>query len=80
LEGETLSDFLVWVSHETGLQVRFGDPQAGKKLDSIVLHGSIEGVRPDQAPAVVLPTCGLTSHLEGNVLVITRLNASADLP
>ena len=80
LEDQTLGVFLAWVSRETGWQVRFAGMEAGEDRASTVLHGSLEGVRPDEAPAAVLPTCGLKSHLEGNVLVVEPLDASKDSP
>jgi len=80
LEDQTLGVFLAWVSRETGWQVRFAGMHAGEDRASTVLHGSLEGVRPDEAPAAVLPTCGLTSHLEGNILVVEPLDASQHSP
>jgi len=70
LEGSTLDDFLDWVSSETGLKVTFADEAAGLDAGRIVLHGSVAGVRPDQAPDVVLPTCGLRYEIAGDTMII----------
>jgi len=79
-EGKTLGDLLAWVCRETGWQVRFGDTTTELERTSIILHGSVEGMRPDEASEAFLPTCGLTSHLEGNVLVIKRLDTLEGSP
>jgi ferric-dicitrate binding protein FerR (iron transport regulator) len=70
LEGRTLGEFLEWVARETRWEVRFTDASAAERQSGIVLHGSVEGLRPDQMPATVLPTCGLRFHLDGNTLFI----------
>jgi FecR-like protein len=81
LEGATLRAFLDWVSAETGWKVRFGDPAMGGEVLDVVLHGSIAGLRPDQAPGAVLPTCGLGHRLEGDTLLIDRAGAAGgDIP
>jgi ferric-dicitrate binding protein FerR (iron transport regulator) len=70
IEGRTLGEFLEWTARETGWQVRFTDPAIEAHALGTVLHGSIEGLRPDEAPAAVLPTCGLRQRLEGDTLLI----------
>ncbi len=71
LEGSTLDRFLGWVSGETGLTVSYTDDAIRRDAGRIVLHGSVAGVRPDQAPDVVLPTCGLEYRIVGDNLVIS---------
>lgn len=73
LEGRSLDAFLSWVAGETGWQVRFEDDSIADGASSLILHGSIEGLRPDESPAAVLPTCGLRHRLEDGFLVIGRL-------
>lgn len=70
LEGTTLDSFLAWINRETGWSPRFLDPEAAEGAASVVLHGSIEGMRPTQALEAVLPTCGLVHRLDGGILVI----------
>ena len=72
LEGRTLNDYLDWLSRETGWTVTYADPSIGSDAATITLHGSTSGLRPDQTPAVVLPTCGLDHRLAGETLVIER--------
>jgi ferric-dicitrate binding protein FerR (iron transport regulator) len=70
LEGRSLADFLSWVGRETGWQIRWrdaGGPPAGIGAS---LHGSVEGMPPEQALAAVLPTCGLAHRLDGGVVTV----------
>jgi ferric-dicitrate binding protein FerR (iron transport regulator) len=70
LEGHTLEAFLAWVSRETGWTTEFADYEEGLAAASVVLHGSIEGLRPDRALEAVLPTCDLEHRFEDGVLLI----------
>lgn len=70
LEGSTLDVFLEWVNRETGWQPRFVDSDSEAGASQVMLHGSVEGMRPDQALEAVLPTCGLVHQLDGGILVI----------
>jgi ferric-dicitrate binding protein FerR (iron transport regulator) len=72
LEGSTLSELLAWVSRETGWRVRFSEPELAGSADAIVLHGDLNGLRPDQAPFAVLPGAGLEGELDDGVLVVRR--------
>jgi ferric-dicitrate binding protein FerR (iron transport regulator) len=73
LEGSSLSDFLAWVDQETGWSIRFAERRAELSAASIVLHGSLDGLRPDRALDAVLPTCGLTHTLDSGTLYIEAL-------
>lgn len=70
LEGRTLDLFLDWVNRETGWRPRFVSTEAAARASGVVLHGSIDGMRPAQALEAVLPTCGLVHRLDGGILVI----------
>jgi len=76
LEGRTLGDYLDWVSRETGWRVQFADPSISQAAPREILHGSIEGLRPDETPAAVLPACGLRHHLTGGTLIIEHPEGS----
>jgi ferric-dicitrate binding protein FerR (iron transport regulator) len=69
LEGRTLGDFLAWVGRESGWRVALADPSRAA-AGSAVLHGSIEGLSPEQALAAVLPTCGLANRRDGETVVV----------
>ena len=70
LEGHTLDSFLAWVSRETGWTMEFVDRAVADSSADVVLHGSIEGLRPDRALDAVLPTCSLEHRFEGGILLI----------
>lgn len=72
IEGRSLREFLDWVSHETGWRIAFADPGLADSAAAIVLHGSIGELRPDQAPAAVLPGAGLEGELRDGTLVVRR--------
>jgi hypothetical protein len=73
LEGNSAASFLRWTTRETGLALRWAGPEVAAAAESIVLHGDATGVPPDQAPAAVLPTCGLSYRLDNGTLVVSRL-------
>lgn len=75
VEGRTLAEFLDWVARETGWEIRFADEELSASAERIVLHGSLGGLRPDQAPFAVLPGAGLEGDLQGGTLVVRRLKA-----
>jgi hypothetical protein len=60
LEGSTVRQFLDWVGREQGWRWRFADADTARRAASIVTHGSIDGYTPEEALAIVLPTCGLS--------------------
>lgn len=72
IESRSLSDFLDWVSWETGWRIAL---EEGLAAEGIVLHGSLGGLRPDQAPFAVLPGAGLEGALVDGTLTVRRLRA-----
>lgn len=74
LEGRSLREFLEWVANEGGWQLTFATAAVEDKARTTTLHGSIQGLSPEQALAAVLPTSGVEHQLEGGVLSI-RLRA-----
>lgn len=75
VEGKTLAQLLDWATRETGWTVRFADPRLAASARSIVLHGEIGNLPPDQAALAVLPGAGLEGELSGSVLTIRRLTS-----
>ncbi len=73
LEGSSAASFVRWAARESGLALRWASPDVASAAESIVLHGDATGVPPDQAPAAVLPTCGLMHRLDNGTLVVSRL-------
>lgn len=71
LADRSLADFLGWVARETGKKVTFSSGEEADRLSAIVLYGSVDGLRPDEALDAVLPTCGL-SAIEGEDAIAIR--------
>ena len=72
LAGRTLGEFLDWVSRESGYTVTFAG-QAAAAAATTRLEGSIDGLTPDEALDVVLPSTGLDYRLvNGQVIVRAR--------
>ena len=72
LEGSTLAQVLRWVSRETGWTLRFEDKALEKEAQTIVTHGSLDGLTPAQAPELVVPSAGLAYSLDQDTLLIHR--------
>jgi ferric-dicitrate binding protein FerR (iron transport regulator) len=70
LEGSRLETFLGWVARETGWEMHYADSELQRATAGTILHGSIAGLRPDQALEAVLPTCGLVFREEGGTVTI----------
>ena len=75
IDGLPLTDFLDWVAAETGLEVRYEDEVLAGAATAIELHGSIEGLRPDEAIIAVMPGTGLAHEIDDGTLSIRRLPA-----
>lgn len=76
MDGKTLHEYLDWLARETGWRIEFADPGIARESSTVVLHGSVADLRPDETPAAVLPTCGLTHRLSDGTLVIERLDGA----
>jgi ferric-dicitrate binding protein FerR (iron transport regulator) len=72
LEKRTLAVFLTWVARESGRRVRFVDARLEESAGHTRVEGAIEGLTPEEALAVVLPTCGLTHRFDQGDVVIER--------
>jgi len=72
LEGGSLAGFLDWVSRETGRPIRFDDDRLAHDSTAVTLHGSIEGLSPEEALSAVLPTCGFVHRFSEGAVVVGR--------
>ena len=70
IEGRTLQEFLLWVGRETGWRVEFANLAVETEASWVILHGSVQGLTPDRAPAVILEGCGFEHRLEDGTLVV----------
>jgi ferric-dicitrate binding protein FerR (iron transport regulator) len=59
IEGQSLNDYLDWMSRETGRKVGFRTELARSAAKRTILHGSIEGLLPGESLSVVLSTTEL---------------------
>jgi len=72
IEGRSVLAFLDWVSVETGFTIRFTDREVELLAATTILHGSVEGLSPAQAPEVILPSCRLAVTEESGTLLVRR--------
>lgn len=72
IEGMPLSKFLERMAGEHVWQLRYADPELGRDASSIVLHGSVDGLSPQQALDVTITTSGLRYRLENGELMVLR--------
>jgi ferric-dicitrate binding protein FerR (iron transport regulator) len=70
IEGARLDAFLAWAARELGWRVAFANEALERESSGTILHGSIEGLTPDQAVETVLATCGLTYRVQEETLTI----------
>jgi FecR protein len=71
LEGATVSSFLTWVCREQGWQWEYTDAPAKRRGERAVLHGSIDGLTPEDAVRAVLPAAGLAATRDGDKLIVS---------
>ena len=72
IEGQPLSTFLAHLVSEQGWRLTYGDPQLAETARRIVLHGSIEGLKPEEALEATLATSGLRYRLSAGTLTLSR--------
>lgn len=80
IEGQTVLAFLDWVSSETGLSVSFANTETEQFAATTILHGSIEGLSPNEAPNAILPSCRLAATVDSGTLQIRRLTLDGEGP
>ena len=70
IEGLALATFLDRLAREQGWTLRYQDPALAKQASQIVLHGSVKGLRPQDALDVAIATSGLHHRLERGELSV----------
>jgi hypothetical protein len=65
LEGASVIGFLDWVSREQGWRWQFEQPAMRSRVERIVLHGTIDGLTPEEAFAAVLAFAASRSDRTG---------------
>lgn len=72
VEGRLLSEYLRWVSRESGLEIRYEDSWVERLAGETTLHGSTGDLPPDEAALVVLPGAGLEGEIVDGALEVRR--------
>jgi ferric-dicitrate binding protein FerR (iron transport regulator) len=72
IEGRRLAAFLEHLAREQGWTLHYADPALAGRASGIVLHGSIDGLRPTDQLAVALASSGLAHRLEDGQLTVFR--------
>jgi ferric-dicitrate binding protein FerR (iron transport regulator) len=73
LEGASVPACLDWASREQGWRWEYADTAAKRRAERAVLHGSIDGMTPEDVLLAVLPASGLTSVRDGDRLIVSVL-------
>jgi ferric-dicitrate binding protein FerR (iron transport regulator) len=72
IEGRPLAVFLDHLCREQGWTLRYANARLARDASGIILHGSIDGLQPQEALAVALTTSGLEHRLEDGELFVRR--------
>jgi ferric-dicitrate binding protein FerR (iron transport regulator) len=72
IEGRPLAAFLEHVVREEGWRLHYADAALATAASTIVLHGSVDGLRTDEALAVALATSGLQYRLSNGELIVFK--------
>jgi hypothetical protein len=70
IDGQPPHALLAWAAREAGWELRYADDESRRRAQDAKLHGSIRGLRPDEAVVSVLPSTGLPQRLQDGVLWI----------
>jgi ferric-dicitrate binding protein FerR (iron transport regulator) len=77
LEGRPLPEFLAWAEREGGRPIRFADPALERANAATIVYGAIDSLTVEEALDVVLPSCGLARHTDGDVITIVAASPEA---
>lgn len=70
LENKSLLDFLKWAARETGRELRFENDESRMFAMRTDVHGSVEGLTPDEALAAILSTTTLDYRIDADKVVL----------
>jgi ferric-dicitrate binding protein FerR (iron transport regulator) len=73
IEGRSLAAFLQNTAAEHGWTLRFASKDVADAAARVVLHGSVDGLRPDEALGVAVGTSGLRYQLHDGDLLVSRV-------
>ena len=71
IDNQPLTILLAWVARETGVSVRYATPAIERRASGTILHGSIRGLEPLEALAVMLATTDLRHEVlaDGTIMI-----------
>lgn len=72
LAGKSLLEFLKWGARETGRILQFESDDTRMFAMRTDVHGSVEGLTPDQALEAILATTSVRYRIEADKIVISR--------
>jgi ferric-dicitrate binding protein FerR (iron transport regulator) len=72
IEGRSVAAFLEHVSREHGWSLRYADAALARDASSIILHGSVAGLAPEDALGAALATSSLVHRVTDGELVVSR--------
>jgi hypothetical protein len=78
MEGRPLHLLLAWAAREAGWELRYADVESRRRSEAAQLHGSIRGLRPDEAVETVIPSTGLPHRLRDGVLEVGPVATGGD--
>lgn len=70
MTNKSLLDFLKWAARETGRELQFENNESRMFAMRTDLHGSAEGLTPDEALAAVLATTSVRYRIENDRIII----------
>lgn len=70
LTNKSLLDFLTWAARETGRELRFENDESRMFAMRTDVHGSVEGLTPDEALAAILSTTTLNYRIDADKVVL----------
>lgn len=72
---KSLLDFLNWAARETGRELRFENDESRMFAMRTDVHGSVEGLTPDEALAAILSTTTLNYRIDADKVVVRHNTA-----
>ena len=70
LNNRSLLDFLNWAARETGRELRFENDESRMFAMRTDIHGSVEGLTPNEALAAILSTTTLSYRIDTDKVVL----------
>ncbi len=74
IQDQSLTDYLQWVSKESGYPIKWQSDTVRNKASNIKLSGSINGILPVDSLDVIIPTTRFKYSLDGNQIYIHNDN------